>query len=82
MNPTLNRIVILGWPIVATFILVPVLKAIDSPPNLTVVVFAILGTIAGALIGGKLDIPEKWLETDEERDARRPRQGRGTARQD
>jgi hypothetical protein len=67
MNPMLNRIFILGWPIVAAFILVPVLKAIDSPPNLTVVVFAIVGMIAGALIGGKLDIPEKWLKTEEER---------------
>jgi len=73
MSPTLNRILILGWPIVATFILVPVLKAVDGPPSLTVLVFAVMGMIAGALIGLYLDIPDKWLNL-EERDERRRRQ--------
>jgi hypothetical protein len=39
-------------------------------------VFAIMGTIAGALIGGKLDIPQSWLETEEEREKRRSKDDR------
>lgn len=73
MSPTLNRILILGWPFVAVLIMVPVLKAVESPPSLTVAVLAIIGTIAGGLIGSKLDIPEKWLETEEEREEKRSR---------
>ena len=70
MSPTLNRILILGWPLVAATILVPVLKAIDSPPSLTVIVFAVMAIIAGALIGLYLDIPDKWLKPEERRHPR------------
>jgi hypothetical protein len=66
----LNRIVLIGWPVVAACILTTLLKSLDSPPGVTVAVFATMAMVAGALIGAYLDVPEKWLKAkDEDRDA-------------
>jgi hypothetical protein len=63
----LNRLVIFGWPILALCVLVPLLKALNSPPSLTIVVVTIMGVLAVAIQVAFLDIPDKWLNPDERR---------------
>jgi hypothetical protein len=76
VNPTLNRIVIFGWPLVALCVLVPVLKGLHTPPTLILLAVVVLCVAAAAIQVFFLDIPESWLETEEEREKRRSKDDR------